>query len=124
GLTFSRLSNARILPGDSVMRVIRMRVGGALLLASFGVVSIACTPSHGGHAERVDVPISIEMTVAGKPDTDCNGANGAHCTIHFRMTVTDQGTQGVNLLDCTAFGHDPSGSQLFETGFVTGIPAG
>jgi len=98
-----------------------MRACGTVLLATIAALPIACTLSGSGHAERVDVPISIEMTIVGKPDGACHGA---HCNVHYRMTVIDQGTQGVNLLDCTAAGLDADGAQLFETGFSTGAPAG
>lgn len=95
------------------------RVGlGAIVL----VMSLpACHRLGGSNAERVDVPLSVDMRLGRTAKQDCR-ANS--CGISYKMKITEQGTGPVYARDCHALALDSRGHTVFEGDFIASFPAG
>lgn len=87
----------------------------------FAVVALASCGGTGGRAERVDVPLSVTVTLAQGARSDCHQSG---CVIHYRAVVIDQGSQPVYARDCVISGLDSSGRVIFQTPVALGFPAG
>jgi hypothetical protein len=92
-----------------------------LIFWVFAVVALASCGGAGGHAERVDVPLSVTVTLAQKARSDCHQSG---CLIHYRAVVIDQGSQPVYARDCVISGLDSVGRVIFQTPVSLGFPAG
>ena len=85
------------------------------------VAAASCGGQGSANAERVNVPLSVNMTLTEAPMSDCHSGK---CSIHYRAVVTDEGTQGVYARDCVVRALDPTGGTILETSVVLGFPAG
>lgn len=81
----------------------------------------ACHPLGGGRAERVNVPLSVNMRLARTAKQDCRKNS---CAIRFAVKITEQGTSPVYARDCHAVALDGHGHKVVESDFVASFPAG
>lgn len=89
--------------------------------ASFVALAIGCSLGPGtSHAERIDVPLSVMMTLGGTVETDCH----ERCTISYRVIVTDEGTEDAYARDCVARALDADGAEALRAPVAIGFPAG
>lgn len=96
--------------------------------ARFGLTVIAlvialpgCHRLGGGYGERVDVPLSVSLTLTGTSHTDCQRV---WCTIGFKAVVTDDGDQPAYGRDCRLRALDENGKTVLERIFGVGIGPG
>jgi hypothetical protein len=100
-------------------RVASPLVRPALVGAAF--VLVACSGSYlSGHAERVDVPVRVSVSLTEPPTSDCH-AHG--CALHVKAVITNQGEQHVWAMFCQVVAHDADGAALARLP-LSGPPAG
>ncbi len=85
------------------------------------VAATSCSMPGSGSAERVNVPLSVTLTLTKPATSDCNAKR---CTIHYRAVVTDEGSQAVYGRDCVVRALDPTGRSILQTPVALGFPAG
>ena len=92
-----------------------------VLIPMMLVVAAATCGGSGGNAERVNVLLSVTVTLTQAPTRDCHSGK---CSIHYRVVVTDEGTQAVYARDCVVRALDPTGRTILQTSVIVGFPAG
>jgi len=81
----------------------------------------ACHPLGGSRAERVNVPLSVNMRLTRTAKQDCGKKS---CAIRFAVRITEQGRSPVYARDCHALALDDHGHTVVQSDFVVGFPAG
>jgi hypothetical protein len=96
-----------------------MRVTAVPLVV--GVLLSACSGlGSTSHAERVDVPVTVQIRLAGHSKL-CSKVT---CWIHFSAVVTTDSKRGIYARDCSVRALDRAGRVVAEGGAALGFPAG
>jgi hypothetical protein len=74
-----------------------------------------------GYAERIDVPLHLEISPAATAQHDCGRKS---CDISYLAFVTDAGTEPAYARHCTVRALDSSGELILEAPVAIGFPAG
>jgi hypothetical protein len=97
-----------------------MRRTIVLAAVLLGLMLAACHPGS-GWGERVDVPLTVSIEMAGSQEPTC----GRYvCHIDYRVVITDEGDRAVFARDCWVRGFDQYHHKVFESIFGSGIGPG
>jgi hypothetical protein len=83
------------------------------------LLAVACSPGS-GHAERVDVPLHVAVSLVKPATWDCH-AN--RCRLHVKAVIANDGDEHVWAMYCRAVGVDADGAVVTSGVLPTG-PAG
>ena len=73
-----------------------------------------------GHAERVDVPVSVQIRLSGRSKV----CRKELCWIHFHAVVTTNSRRGIYARDCRIRAFNRAGRVVAEGGVALGFLAG
>ncbi len=93
------------------------------MMVALSVVLLgACDLGTAGtsHAERIDVPLSVKMSLGATLAEDCH----KRCIISYHAVITNEGSPTAFARDCVARGLDANGIVVIQTPVGLGFPAG
>jgi hypothetical protein len=91
----------------------RQRMAGRALVVGCAMLGLAGCAANGGagHAERVDVPLKVAVSLTHTAKEHCPQAN---CRLTFRAVITDEGADPAYAMNCVVRALDPNGGVLLQ----------